>query len=73
MDRIGQVSHPEVQEAMERVMKCASAAGMPLGIFAADTQTGRSYMNNGYQLIAVGMDGPLLAGAAGKALASMKE
>jgi 2-keto-3-deoxy-L-rhamnonate aldolase RhmA len=53
---LGQVSHPDVQGAIEEVRKCCREAGVPLGIFAADAQNAKTYINKGFRLIALGMD-----------------
>ena len=73
MGKIGEVSDPEVLAAMERVQQCAVAAGVPLGIFAADADTARLYLRGGYQLVAVGTDALFLAAGAGQALAVLRK
>ncbi len=73
MGRIGRVHDPEVHRAMERVQGCAREAGIALGIFAADADTARSWVEKGYRLVAVGMDAIFLAAAAGRALAAVRD
>jgi 2-dehydro-3-deoxyglucarate aldolase/4-hydroxy-2-oxoheptanedioate aldolase len=53
---LGQISHPQVQGAIEEVRECCRKAGVPLGIFAADAQNAKTYINKGFGLIALGMD-----------------
>jgi 2-keto-3-deoxy-L-rhamnonate aldolase RhmA len=53
---LGQVSHPRVQGAIEEVRKCCQEANVPLGIFAANAQNAKAYINKGFRLIALGMD-----------------
>jgi 2-keto-3-deoxy-L-rhamnonate aldolase RhmA len=53
---LGQVSHPRVQGAIEEVRKYCQEANVPLGIFAANAQNAKAYINKGFRLIALGMD-----------------
>ena len=53
---LGQISHPRVQDAIEEVRRCCRKASVPLGIFAADAQSAKGYIEKGFRLIALGMD-----------------
>jgi 2-keto-3-deoxy-L-rhamnonate aldolase RhmA len=64
MGRLGQVNHPEVEQAMETVRRACAAAGMKLGVFAASAEGMRPYIAKGYTLPIAGMDMMLLAAAA---------
>ncbi len=67
MGRLGDVNHPEVEQAIERVRTACAAAGMKLGIFAATAEGMQPYVRKGYSLPIAGMD-LMLLGAAAKAL-----
>jgi 2-dehydro-3-deoxyglucarate aldolase/4-hydroxy-2-oxoheptanedioate aldolase len=56
MNRLGQISQPEVQEAIETVRRHCQQAGLPVGIFATDTEFARQAIQTGFNLIALGMD-----------------
>ncbi len=53
---LGETDHPRVLEAIATVRRHCQAAGMPLGIFAPDVPMARSYIEQGFALIALGMD-----------------
>jgi len=69
MDHMGQVEHPEVQAAIQRVRQACQAQGMPLGIFAATAERARAYIQQGYRLVAVSGD-TLMLGVAARDLLS---
>ena len=69
MGMTGQVTAPEVQQAISQVKVRAQKAGMPLGIFGPTVEAVRPYIAEGYTLIAVGID-TLLLGAAAKSIAA---
>ena len=56
MGKIGLVTDPDVQNAIMRVKKNAEQAKIPLGIFGANVDAVKPYIQNGYTLIAVGID-----------------
>ena len=53
---LGQTDHPRVLDAIRRVQHGCRAADMPVGIFAADVETARRYVGEGFTLIALAMD-----------------
>ena len=65
MGKTGQVDEPSVRKAIARVRRAAQQAGMPLGIFGATVEAVEPYIENGYTLVAVGMDSLLIGNAAG--------
>jgi len=73
MGKIGRPTDPGVQEAISQVKRSATQAKMPMGIFGATTEAVKPYIDNGYTLIAVGMDTLLLGNAAKKITALLKE
>lgn len=65
MGLIGQVEHPRVQEAIQRVRQACQARGKPLGVFVASVERAQAYIQEGFHLVATGVDTMLLAQAAG--------
>jgi len=72
MGRTGEVTHPDVEQAIAHVRKYARQAGLPLGIFGASAQAVQPHIRHGFTLIAVGLDTALMAGAAEKITATLK-
>ncbi len=64
MDHMGQVEHPDVQAAIQRVHHACQSQGMPLGIFATTAARAKAYVQEGYRLVAVGGDTLMLGSAA---------
>jgi 2-keto-3-deoxy-L-rhamnonate aldolase RhmA len=56
MGKTGKVTDPEVLEAVGAVRDAANHAGVPIGIFGASADSVVPYIEQGYTLIAVGMD-----------------
>lgn len=59
----GQVDHPLVRDAMNRFLSSCQRTDMPRGIFVSDNAAARRSLADGYSLLAVGMDAPLLRGS----------
>jgi 2-keto-3-deoxy-L-rhamnonate aldolase RhmA len=72
MDHMGQVEHPDVQAAIQRVRQACQAHGMPLGIFAATAERARAYIQEGYRLVAAGGDTLMLGSAARDMLGKLR-
>jgi 2-dehydro-3-deoxyglucarate aldolase/4-hydroxy-2-oxoheptanedioate aldolase len=68
----GQVSDPEVQQAIATIRESCLKAGVRLGAFAADARAARAFVEQGFTLIAVGIDSLFLMSAAGDTLASTR-
>jgi 2-dehydro-3-deoxyglucarate aldolase len=56
LGHFGQPSHPEVQQAMETIVKSAKAHGKPTGILAPVEKDARHYLEMGMSFVAVGGD-----------------
>lgn len=69
---LGQIDHPRVLEAIETIRRGCDAAGVPLGIFASDASMAREYLEQGFSLIAVGMDAFFLWQSAQAALEEIR-
>jgi 2-keto-3-deoxy-L-rhamnonate aldolase RhmA len=53
---IGQIEHPQLQEAIGEVKRTCGEAGVSLGIFAADSISAKHYVQQGFNLIALNLD-----------------
>jgi 2-dehydro-3-deoxyglucarate aldolase/4-hydroxy-2-oxoheptanedioate aldolase len=69
---LGEVDHPRVLGAIETVRQHCQAAGLPLGIFAADVAMAREYIDQGFRLIALSMDAIFLWQSAQAALTEVR-
>ena len=72
LGRLGEVTHPEVVAAIDRVTAACRAVNLPLGIFGLSAQAVQPYIERGYTLIVVGADTVLLGTAARQLLAQVK-
>ena len=72
LGRPGEVQHPEVIAAIERIESVCKAAKMPLGIFGLTAESVKPYIERGFSLITVGIDSVLLATAAKKLIAGLR-
>ncbi len=73
MGKTGQVDHPDVRNAMSQVKHSADRAKMPMGIFGATAEAVSPFIQEGYSLIAVGMDALLMGNAAREIAAALKQ
>jgi 2-keto-3-deoxy-L-rhamnonate aldolase RhmA len=67
MGKPGQVGDPEVRAAIERVRKACQKRSIPLGIFGVSAEAVLPYLDQGFTLIAAGVD-VLFLSCAAKAL-----
>jgi 2-keto-3-deoxy-L-rhamnonate aldolase RhmA len=68
----GEITHPEVQRAVGEVKRHCDTAGLPVGIFAEESGAAKRYINEGFRLIALGLDSAYLWKAAKAALDAIK-
>ena len=73
LGRMGQVDHPDVVAAIDRVTQVCRAATIPLGVFGVTAQAVQPYIERGYTLIVAGVDTLMLAGAAQQLLTDLKK
>ncbi len=73
MNKPGQTTHPDIQSAIAQVKENAERANIPLGIFGATVEAITPYVQNGYTLIAVGIDTMLIGKAAKDITKSLKK
>jgi 2-keto-3-deoxy-L-rhamnonate aldolase RhmA len=72
LGRIGELTHPDLIAAIERVTQVCRSARMPLGIFGASAEAVRPHIERGYTLITVGVDVVMLGEAAKQLLARLR-
>jgi 2-dehydro-3-deoxyglucarate aldolase/4-hydroxy-2-oxoheptanedioate aldolase len=72
LDLLGQIGHPKVQEAIDRVSQHCQAVDMPLGIFAVDAAYARDAIAKGFNLIALSLDTSFLWQSAQATLAQAR-
>lgn len=73
LGRPGEIEHPTVVAAIDRVTSVCQAAGMPLGIFGMDAKAVAPSIARGYRLICAGVDCVLLGKGASRLLAELKK
>lgn len=72
MGLLGQVDHPDVQSAIERVVAAGERLNVPLGLFVTDAGGARSARDRGFRIIAFGTDSAYLLRAARESLAQYR-
>ena len=72
MGLLGQVTHPDVQAAIGRVLKAAQKANVAAGIFGTSPEDINRYIAQGFRAILLGLDVGFLAAGAQSALAQVK-
>jgi 4-hydroxy-2-oxoheptanedioate aldolase len=63
MGHLGKPGHPEVLEAVDRIVKAAAAAAVPLGTLTRSAEAARGYFEQGFSFVGVGTDTAILASA----------
>ncbi len=72
LGHLGDMAHPDVVAAIDRVTDACRRAGMPLGIFGMNPAAVKPYLERGYTLIVCGVDTVLLGTAARELLNHIK-
>lgn len=73
LGQAGQVTHPVVTGAIAAIKESCQQAGVKLGVFGLDAAAVQPFIDQGFSLIAVGIDAVFLSKAAGAALDSLQE
>jgi len=68
----GQIDHPDVKAAIQRVADVCMEAGMPVGIFGLTAEAVRPYIEQGFRFIVAGVDTVMLGNAAQNLLKHLK-
>jgi 2-keto-3-deoxy-L-rhamnonate aldolase RhmA len=61
MGLLGQPKHPDVQKAIQDVLKAARQAGVAAGLVASDIEDANKRIGEGFQVVAIGHDVGLLS------------
>jgi 2-keto-3-deoxy-L-rhamnonate aldolase RhmA len=72
LGRMGELNHPDVLAAIDRVTTVCHKAGVRLGMFGVSAEVIRPYLDRGYTLIVAGLDTLLLGQAAKNLLGQLK-
>lgn len=72
MGLMGQLDHPSVLEAIDKVEKACTDKEMHMGYFGMTVESVRPYMKKGYRLITCGTDTSFLIEGAGKVLTGLR-
>lgn len=72
LGKIGQVSHPVVVKAIDKVIKACKKTGVKLGFFGVNADAVKPYMKKGFTLITVGVDTLFLIKSAKETLAAVR-
>ena len=73
LGKLGEITDPEVVQAIDHVTEVCTAAGIPLGYFGLTANVVTPYIERGYTLITVGIDTLMLGIAAKKMLEKVKD
>jgi len=73
MGKPGKIQDPEVQGYMNQVREACRRRKKPIGIFAISIEDARPYLDQGYALIAVGVDSMMFGQAARDIVKKMKK
>lgn len=69
----GQLDDPVVVDAFETIRKCCQSKGISLGYFGITADAVRPYMDNGFNLIAIGVDTLFVTHGAQEMLNALRE
>lgn len=72
LGHIGEITHPQVREAIDTIADTCQRVNMRLGIFGVTPQAVAPYMGRGFTLITVGVDTVFLNQAAAAALTELR-
>ena len=72
LGRLGDVAHPDVQAAVDRVTAACRDAGVPLGVFGVSAAAIQPYVARGYTLLVASVDALLLGQAAQAILGQLR-
>jgi 2-keto-3-deoxy-L-rhamnonate aldolase RhmA len=73
MGRMGEVDHPEVVEAIERVGRACRQKDIALGYFGTTAESVEAYIDKGYNLICAGVDAGFVTQGAQQVLDKLRK
>lgn len=72
LNKIGEIDHPDVVNAIQHVTDVCHQSNIPLGIFGVTVDAVKPYIEKGFTLITAGVDTVMLGQAARKMLGQFK-
>lgn len=72
LNRIGEIEHPDVVNAIQHVTEVCKNNNVPLGIFGVTVDAVKPYIDKGFTLITAGVDTVMLGQAARRMLGLLK-
>jgi len=72
MGRMGEVDHPEVVEAIDRVGRACQQNNIALGYFGVSAESVEAYIDKGYKLICAGVDAAFVTQGAEQVLEKLR-
>ena len=72
LGKMGKIKDKQVQDAMAAIAAACKKAGVPLGIFVDTAESAKQFIQQGFTLITIGVDGLHLAAGAKAALGDLK-
>jgi 2-keto-3-deoxy-L-rhamnonate aldolase RhmA len=72
MGLMGQVDHPQVMEAIDRVARACQRRDLSLGYFGTTAESVQDYVSKGYRLICAGTDAGFVVGGAEDTLQKLR-
>jgi 2-dehydro-3-deoxyglucarate aldolase/4-hydroxy-2-oxoheptanedioate aldolase len=72
MGKMGNLTDPDVRNAIATIAECCKKAGLRVGIFVDAAETAAAYIRQGFTLIAISTDGLYMALGAKETLNSLK-
>lgn len=73
MDLMGQLDHPEVLAAIDKVERACQEKGVDMGYFGMTPESVQPYIDKGYKLITCGTDTGFLVDGATKTLSALRQ
>ncbi len=73
MGRMGEVDHPEVVEAIDRVGEACQQNNIALGYFGTTAESVEGYIDKGYNLICAGVDAAFVTRGAEQVLEKLRQ
>ncbi len=73
LGKMGQLTDPEIKQAIQTIADACKEAGVRLGIFAATAEAVEPFIQQNFTLLAIGTDGLLMAQNAKEILKTLKQ
>jgi 2-keto-3-deoxy-L-rhamnonate aldolase RhmA len=73
LGKMGQLTDPEIKQAIQTIAEACKKAGVRLGIFGATAEAVEPFIQRNFTLLAIGTDGLLMAQNAKEILKTLKQ